>query len=555
MAVTSPDHQRAHLLSLLWSLKRAIDRAPHGSIPGVSYIHFNALRNDDVYRADVLEKAMLSQVEEIRTIAEEIRTIEAEADQAAAAPAHEPADVNPFAHAEIPPPPQAVAEPRARRGISGLTTIAFALALTGLVVGGYWASESRLMDHMSQLQVSGSLTEDKVWHAGKTYHLDGLVFVEGNATLTIEPGVRILGEPGSALIVTRDARINARGTVDEPIVFTSAKPEGERARGDWGGVVLLGNAPVNTPVAHIEGVDEDDPRGAFGGSDASESCGILQYVRIEFAGHEISKDNELNGLTLGGCGSGTILRYVQVHMGLDDGVELFGGSANLSHVVISRAGDDGLDWDRGWKGNGQFIVIQQDDRDGDNGIEADNLKSNPNAEPRSAPTISNLTIVNGGDPVVAQRGMTLRRGTGADLRNVLLAGFSADAIDVRDVATVEQTVAGTLRTEAVVFTEPAGAGLFESETGEADDDGGFDEAAFFQNASTSSVFIQERVLPRAAHDRTAPDFTPSYNEALMRINAPIPQGEFWDEAANYVGAIRPGSRSTWLDRWTSFPDG
>ncbi len=559
MSVSAVDSQRARLLSLLWNLKRAVDTAPNGSLPGVNYVHFTALRKDEAYRADLLEKALQSGDDRIRALAQEIHSVQLEAGPGADAARSSDLGTGPAAGGRFAPgqignaDPLPHVEPRRTRRQAG-AVVGVVLAGIGLAAAGYLATDTGLLEQLTRVDVEGSLTQDALWRSGRTYRLKGLVFVEGTATLTIEGGTRIVGEPGSALIVTRDARIHARGSVEQPIVFTSAKPAGERARGDWGGLVLLGNAPVNTPLAHVEGIAPQDLRGAYGGANDVDSCGVLQYVRIEFAGHEISKDNELNGLTLGGCGSGTILRFVQVHMGLDDGVEFFGGSANLSHVVISRAADDGLDWDRGWTGSGQFIVIQQDAHAGDNGIEADNLKADHHASPRSAPTLSNLTIVGGANPELAQRGMTLRRGTAADLRNILIAGFSVGAIDIRDPATAEQIATGALRADALVFTEAVNGRVFERETGEEDDDGAFDEEAFFlQGDRIQSVYMPERLFSYGVHSLTEPDFTPGYNESLLAVNAPIPQGEFWDEAANFVGAIRPGSRTTWLEGWTAFP--
>ena len=125
--------------------------------------------------------------------------------------------------------------------------------------------------------------------------------------------------------MTRDASLHAAGTADVPIVFTSASRKAPAPR-RWGGLVMLGSAPVNQADAHIEGVPANDTRGSFGGDDADGSCGVLEYARIEFAGFEVYANNELNGLTLGGCGSGTIVRHVQVHRSLDDGVEMFGGT-------------------------------------------------------------------------------------------------------------------------------------------------------------------------------------------------------------------------------------
>ena len=125
--------------------------------------------------------------------------------------------------------------------------------------------------------VPQSIAKSTTWRAGRTYRLDGLVFVDGGARLVIEPGVTVLGGPGAALVVTRDASMHARGTVAEPIVFTSAMAAGERASGDWGGVVLLGSAPINRGQANIEGIPPDDSRGAFGGNDPASNCGLMEF--------------------------------------------------------------------------------------------------------------------------------------------------------------------------------------------------------------------------------------------------------------------------------------
>ena len=130
--------------------------------------------------------------------------------------------------------------------------------------------------------VQASVVETTTWKTGRTYRLDGLVFVEA--------GARLLIEPGAALIVTRDASIHARGTADAPIVFTGAKPEGTRTSDDWGGVVLLGNAPINRGQANVEGIPPSDERGVFGGGDRRSNCGVLEYVRVEFAGYAIGTE-------------------------------------------------------------------------------------------------------------------------------------------------------------------------------------------------------------------------------------------------------------------------
>jgi hypothetical protein len=199
----------------------------------------------------------------------------------------------------------------------------------------------------------------------------------------------------AALIVSRGSQLEAVGTAALPIVFTSGNAVGDRITGDWAGVALLGNATLNngTDTAgvftdNLEGVDPTDARGIYGGNNDASSCGHLEYVRIEFGGDEFSTDNELNGLTLAGCGSGTTLSHIQVHRGKDDGIEFFGGTAGMDHVVISGASDDSLDWDQGWRGNVQFLVVHQFEGIGDAGFEADNYGSMELATPRSNPPSS-----------------------------------------------------------------------------------------------------------------------------------------------------------------------
>ncbi len=416
--------------------------------------------------------------------------------------------------------------------------------------------DSAIAEHPQEVveeRVAGPIRSSTVWRAEQTYLLEGLVYVEGDASLTIEPGVRVLGEQGSALIVTRDATLYARGTPDQPIVFTSAAPVGERRRGDWGGVVLLGNAPVNEESAFIEGIVDKDPRGAFGGSEIGANCGVLEYVRIEFAGFEAFANNELNGLTLGGCGHKTIVRNVQVHKALDDGIELFGGDADLRNIVITGAGDDSIDWDLGWQGRGQFFIVQQHGDAGDNGFESDNNTDDHDALPRSAPVLYNVTLLGSGSRKIAQRGMTLRRGTGLTLRNFIVSGFGLEAIDVRDIATslLAQTGALSLAHGIIFDVGLEGATYAADESG--DDDGGFDEASYLRDPARFIGLGVDPMLSSQAFDPIMPDFVPHSGSPALNNAAPIPKEEFFDEAATFLGAVRPGSVRPWYAGWTAFP--
>ncbi|WP_217910171.1 hypothetical protein [Pseudenhygromyxa sp. WMMC2535] len=303
--------------------------------------------------------------------------------------------------------------------------------------------------------------------------LTKVIYIENGATLTVRAGTQIRGEQGSALVATRGARLESRGTEFAPVVFSSAQEEGMRLAGDWGGVALLGRATVNQANPVLEGLT-DTSRASFGGTDDDWGCGVLEYTRIEFAGYPLQLDEELNGLTLGGCGSGTIISHVQVHYGKDDGVEIFGGTVDLDHVVISRAQDDSLDWDRGWRGKAQFLAIQQD-AEGDNGLECDNWEDDNDADPRSSPTLYNVTLIGSNDPGASQRGATFKQGTAGTVRNALFMGHPVESIDVKGEATAAQLSEGALSVSYSVFFAAGSDGehyfpTVQEEMGDEDDD-------------------------------------------------------------------------------------
>lgn len=247
-----------------------------------------------------------------------------------------------------------------------------------------------------------TLTADKVWI------LEGFVFVNEGQVLTIEPGTLIKGKPGtgenaSALIVARGGRIIAEGIPQKPIVFTALSDNYEgtaidkKVSGLWGGVLILGKATTNNPSGEkaIEGIPTSETRGLYGGNNDNDNSGILRYVSIRHGGTEIGEGNEINGLTLGAVGSGTIIEYVEVIGNKDDGIEIFGGAVNLKNVVISYCGDDGLDYDEGWHGKAQFVCIIQDDS-GDRCGEHDGGPSdNELGQPYSTPVIYNATYIGG----------------------------------------------------------------------------------------------------------------------------------------------------------------
>lgn len=218
--------------------------------------------------------------------------------------------------------------------------------------------------------LEGRIIQNLTLKAAYTYKLRGLVYVTNGAILTIEPGTKIVGElnKNGALIICRGAKIIADGTADKPIVFTSEATTPQR--GDWAGVVLLGQAPNNSSFNGVDGVGEieggvnnSDGLGLYGlgaTSNLADNSGILRYVRIEYAGYAFLPDKEINGLTFGGVGNNTVIDYVQVSYANDDSFEWFGGSVNCKHLISFRTLDDDFDTDNGFSGKVQFGISLRD---------------------------------------------------------------------------------------------------------------------------------------------------------------------------------------------------
>ncbi|MCY1032992.1 hypothetical protein OV207_16090 [Corallococcus sp. BB11-1] len=414
--------------------------------------------------------------------------------------------------------------------------------------------------------VSANITEDTTWKAGTTYTLKNYVFVE-KGTLTIEPGATVLGDQGSALVITREAKLHAVGTAEKPIVFTSAQAAGTRTAGDWGGVVLLGKARINVAGGEntVEGffATSGDVKTKYGGTDDAHDCGKLKYARIEFAGYELAEDNELNGLTVGGCGTATDIDYVQVHKGADDGVEMFGGTAGLKHIVVTQADDDALDYDLGWRGKVQFLVVQQNATVGNRGIEASGNKNDNAAQPHSVPEIWNATFIGSGRPAgtaPAQEGLVFNTGAGGILRNIIVANFADLAIDVDGTASAALWNAATpeLSLQSTLFWSNRGDTLAipNAPNPKKDASGAVTDAdvsRFVEAEKVLAAGLNNKVADpqlTAALNLEAPDFTPAAGSpALNPDNAATP-GAGFDTSARFVGAV---GTTNWLTGWTAFP--
>lgn len=298
----------------------------------------------------------------------------------------------------------------------------------------------------------GEYTQDLLLTNNTLWILNGAVYVgerdnaQNSNTVTIEPGTRILGVPSSLFGIQRGARILADGLAHAPIVFTglntASNPVQPGAPADWGGLTINGIAPLNTCDAPGECVSQGEGEsGEYGGDDPHDSSGVLRYVRVQFAGFRFNDENELNGIAFQGVGDGTVVENIQVHANEDDGVEFFGGTVNARNLVLTDNKDDSLDWTEGWRGRLQnVLVVQNQDFDlpdvADQGIEADSLEGDNDAEPRAKPWIANATFI--GRPET--RGAIIRRGTGVNFTNVIFTGFDR-CIDIDDPATF--TAAGT----------------------------------------------------------------------------------------------------------------
>lgn len=252
--------------------------------------------------------------------------------------------------------------------------------------------------------LEGNITADMMLNATDKNFLKGFVYVKSGATLTIEAGSVIKGvsvapgERAASLIIEPGAKIIAEGAVDKPIVFTSDKDPGKRVSGDWGGLIICGNARVNqTTRPRIEGGPDTEYGNISSDEYNIESSGVLKYVRIEFAGYPLEPDKEINGLTFGGVGSGTEVEFVQVSYSNDDSYEWFGGKVNAKHLVAYKGWDDDFDTDNGYSGMLQFLLSVRDkdiaDTSDSNGFESDNDANGSSNAPLTTPIFSNVTLI------------------------------------------------------------------------------------------------------------------------------------------------------------------
>jgi hypothetical protein len=418
---------------------------------------------------------------------------------------------------------------------------------------------------------------NRVLDSDTCYVMTGLYYVEPGFDLTIQPGTVIKGHKatGGTLIVTKGATIHAQGTRQRPIIFTSSEPAGSRAPGDWGGIIVLGDAPTNKVNPVIEGGLIAGTCGGgvttYGGANANDNSGVLSYIRIEYCGFRFQTDNEVNGLTMGGVGAGTQIDHIQVSYSNDDGFEWFGGTVNCNYLVTLGTTDDEFDTDFGYTGKVQFGFALRDPDYSDptgqsNGFESDNDGSSTStATPYTRPIFSNITLVgpertNADVPFplgeTFQYSMLLRRSTKTNVYNSVILGYPW-GIALRDATTQGFATANDLKVRQMSIQAtliPSGSTHIHQETAWANVDTWFATAGWnnLQNATRQPDTILLNNLSNLAD----PDPRPKAGSEL------IASADFTDPdlsglaVTTYRGAFpdvaTASKQQLWTAYWTEF---
>ncbi len=421
------------------------------------------------------------------------------------------------------------------------------------------ARSNAMYSHIEgSIPVSGTINANTTWTANNRYVLDDFVGVAAPATLTIEPGTVVYGGGTRAtLFIQRGARIIADGTVRRPIIFTSAQKVGSRAQRDWGSLVVLGNAPINvsTGSAFLEGLPSESAY-AFGGTDPADSSGVIRYVRLEFGGFEIQTGQEINGLTLAGVGSGTVVDYVEVLHNKDDAFEFFGGTVNARHLLGIAFADDGLDFDLGYVGSIQYAVLIKravnDESDSNFFTESDNnvAAAADASRPLTNPRVYNVTAVRVASGV-GQYGGVLRRNTAGKYHNVIVQGSRLAPITIRDNSTFNNAASGELVVNNSILFGSFGDSAFGSSDPRAADTRTFLFTTMGANRNVDPVLAMGTPTLIRTY---MPDLTPlSSSPALDAdfVGQPIDDGFL--EPVDFIGAVGPGNN--WiLSGWANFSD-
>jgi len=406
----------------------------------------------------------------------------------------------------------------------------------------------------AQVVVNSNITTNTTWTKNNIYLLQGgCLYVNNNATLTIEAGTLIRGDQ-AALIVTRGAKLIADGTAEQPIVFTSSKPAGQRAPGDWGGVMLCGRAPINVPggEATVEGGCSE---ALFGGADPADNSGILRYVRIEFAGIPFQPNNELNSLTMGGVGNGTVIEHVQSSYGGDDAFEWFGGTVNGKYLVTFSTVDDMFDSDFGYSGKNQWVLGISDpniaDVSGSNAFESDNDAQGSTNGPKTNAHFSNVTILGPLSQSATinsnfRRALHIRRCSYIDVFNSAFTGFPTGLL-LDGACTVDGfTTNGEVEFVANTMANQAGANLTTNIAASLP----AIKTKFAQSGNDSVATIANLMLANPFNFSGNPDFRPLAGSPLLSgANFSSPTLDAFFTPTTYRGAM---GDTDWTDCWTEW---
>ena len=369
---------------------------------------------------------------------------------------------------------------------------------------------------------AGNITTNTTWTKNNVYLLNGWVYVKDGATLTIEAGTVIRGDKTNkgSLIIEKGGKLIAEGTAAEPIVFTSNQNKGSRTYGDWGGIIICGQAPINPSAgtATIEG----GVGSTYGGTNAADNSGSLKYVRIEFPGIAFVSNSEINGLTLGGVGAATTLDYVQVSYSGDDSFEWFGGSVNAKHLIAYKGWDDDFDTDFGFSGMVQFAVALRDpaiaDQSKSNSFESDNDATGSSNAPFTSAVFSNVssfgplatptTTINS----LYQTGMHIRRNSELQVYNSVFAGWPKGLI-LDGNATHAKATANALKIRnSVLAASTSALSVPASQNWDITAlTTWFNSVAFRNDAEATN----EELKITAAFNQTAPSFVPGAGSELL----------------------------------------
>jgi len=411
--------------------------------------------------------------------------------------------------------------------------------------------------------IEGNITQNLTLTNDKIYKLKGLVRLMAPNILTIQEGTLIVGDNATqgSLIIKPGAKIYANGSPQKPIVFTSefALKGSQRnpTYGDWGGIIILGNAPINVPggKASIEG-----PGDEYGGTDPNDDSGLMRYVRIEYSGIAYSPNNEINGLTLGGVGRNTIIEYLQVSFCGDDGFEFFGGTVNAKYLVSYKNWDDDFDTDFGYQGKLQFLFAVRDpqvaDQSSSNGFESDNDGSGSLNAPRTSPEYFNVTII--GPKATSQtqinplfkRGMHLRRSSLNKISNAIVMGWPTGILldganTIKGYKNGDCWIKNSIIAGCDKTIDTVGANIHKNP-----DLANFNPVNWFTQNQNGRIYSSNSdVALEDPFNLSAPKAIPTANSPALTNFAPIPNDGFFVQA-NFVGAF--GRDNDWTQNWVNY---